>query len=209
MGFASWVVVLSTRKDVLSHAPLPRCPIVQRATPLRTPRGRGSCKSVDGVVAGKCQGIRRLVSRNAALPLHLTPTTTANRVRAFLAVEEDAAVASADLDNAPDQPDDAGQAPSAPRVIGGRYRLGTMLGHGVMGTVWAAYDELLRRDVAVKEVLLPPGMPEGAAMESRERAMREARAIRFLRHQSQHRGFRRQPAYTAGRGTRRRPGDHG
>lgn len=91
-------------------------------------------------------------------------------------------MASADLGTAPDQPDDAGQAPSAPRVIGGRYRLGAMLGRGSMGTVWAAYDELLRRDVAVKEVLLPPGMPDGAAMELRERAMREARAIAALSH---------------------------
>ncbi|GAA4529257.1 serine/threonine-protein kinase [Amycolatopsis samaneae] len=91
-------------------------------------------------------------------------------------------MASADLDDTPDRPADAEPDPSAARVIGGRYRLGRLLGRGSMGTVWAAHDELLRRDVAVKEVLLPPGMPAGAAHEQRERAMREARAIAALSH---------------------------
>ncbi|MCG8919413.1 serine/threonine protein kinase [Actinokineospora sp. PR83] len=68
------------------------------------------------------------------------------------------------------------------RLIAGRYRLGGLLGQGSMGTVWAAYDEFLRRNVAVKEVRLPPGMPAREADELRERTLREARAIAVVSH---------------------------
>ncbi|WP_424923942.1 serine/threonine-protein kinase [Actinophytocola oryzae] len=68
------------------------------------------------------------------------------------------------------------------RVVAGRYRLRRRLGQGAMGTVWEAFDEWLRRPVAVKEVLLPPGMPEVQAAELRERTLREARAIAALSH---------------------------
>ncbi|MCI2419059.1 protein kinase [Saccharopolyspora sp. K220] len=70
----------------------------------------------------------------------------------------------------------------AGRLIGDRYRLEHELGGGAMGTVWSGIDELLRRPVAVKEVKLPPGMPEEEAAEMRERALREARAIAVLSH---------------------------
>ncbi|GAA4620224.1 serine/threonine-protein kinase [Saccharopolyspora hordei] len=70
----------------------------------------------------------------------------------------------------------------AGRLIGDRYRLERELGGGAMGTVWAGTDELLRRPVAVKEVKLPPGMPDEEAAELRERALREARAIAVLSH---------------------------
>ena len=68
------------------------------------------------------------------------------------------------------------------RVVAGRYRLRRRLGQGAMGTVWEAFDEFLRRPVAVKEVLLPPGMPDAQAAELRERTLREARAIAALSH---------------------------
>jgi serine/threonine protein kinase len=68
------------------------------------------------------------------------------------------------------------------RLIAGRYRLASEIGRGSMGTVWRAYDEFLRRPVAVKEVLLPPGIPKHEADELRERTMREARAIAVLSH---------------------------
>ncbi|TDD51391.1 serine/threonine-protein kinase [Saccharopolyspora elongata] len=70
----------------------------------------------------------------------------------------------------------------AGRLIGNRYRLDSKLGGGAMGTVWSGTDELLRRQVAVKEVKLPPGMPDEEAAELRERALREARAIAVLSH---------------------------
>jgi serine/threonine protein kinase len=72
--------------------------------------------------------------------------------------------------------------PPPARVIAGRYRLEHVLGNGSMGTVWAAYDEFLQRKVAVKEVLLPPGIPAGEADALRERTLREARAIAVLSH---------------------------
>jgi len=68
------------------------------------------------------------------------------------------------------------------RYLAGRYRLEEVLGRGATGTVWAAYDEVLRRRVAVKEVPPPPGMPRAEAEALRERTLREARAIAVLSH---------------------------
>ncbi|HEY2763723.1 MAG TPA: protein kinase [Pseudonocardiaceae bacterium] len=70
----------------------------------------------------------------------------------------------------------------APRLVAGRYRLGAVLGRGAMGTVWSAHDEVLGRAVAIKEVLLPPGIPDAEADVLRERSLREARAIAALSH---------------------------
>nr|WP_308292176.1 serine/threonine-protein kinase [Prauserella halophila] len=69
-----------------------------------------------------------------------------------------------------------------PRVVAGRYRLDSVLGAGSMGTVWVAHDEFLQRQVALKEVHVPPGVPAEQLSELRERTLREARAIAALSH---------------------------
>jgi hypothetical protein len=51
-----------------------------------------------------------------------------------------------------------------------------------MGTVWRAADTLLRRDVAIKEVILPPGLAPSDRDSMYERTMREARAAAALQH---------------------------
>ncbi|GAA4694865.1 hypothetical protein Prum_049180 [Phytohabitans rumicis] len=53
-----------------------------------------------------------------------------------------------------------------------------------MGTVWRAADTLLRRDVAVKEVILPPGLAPSDRDSMYERTLREARAAAALQHPS-------------------------
>ncbi|MGI5178937.1 serine/threonine-protein kinase [Dactylosporangium sp. CA-152071] len=67
-------------------------------------------------------------------------------------------------------------------VIGGRYALRTAIGHGGMGTVWRASDTVLRRDVAVKEVILPPNMAPSDRDSMYQRTLREARAAAALSH---------------------------
>ncbi|AOR32555.1 serine/threonine protein kinase [Streptomyces fodineus] len=68
------------------------------------------------------------------------------------------------------------------RVIAGRYRLQARIGRGGMGVVWRAYDEVLGRRVAVKELLPDDSLSEDDARRRRDRTFREARAVGRLRH---------------------------
>ncbi|NUR87736.1 MAG: serine/threonine protein kinase, partial [Nonomuraea sp.] len=67
-------------------------------------------------------------------------------------------------------------------VIGGRYRLLRTIGRGGMGTVWQAHDEVLGRDVAVKEILPPPDLSESELEVFSVRTFREARAAGRVSH---------------------------
>jgi tRNA A-37 threonylcarbamoyl transferase component Bud32 len=68
------------------------------------------------------------------------------------------------------------------RVVAGRYRLKAVIGRGGMGAIWRAHDELLDRDVALKEIIWPPELDQADREVVRNRAVREAQLAARLRH---------------------------
>ncbi|MEU2715187.1 serine/threonine-protein kinase [Streptomyces sp. NPDC007205] len=74
--------------------------------------------------------------------------------------------------------------PARDRVIAGRYRLLSPLGEGGMGTVWRARDEVLHREVAVKEVRAPAGLPASDVERMYARLEREAWAAARVAHRN-------------------------
>ncbi|MBQ1011322.1 serine/threonine protein kinase, partial [Micromonospora sp. M51] len=67
-------------------------------------------------------------------------------------------------------------------MIASRYRLLDLVGRGGMGRVWRARDEMLHREVAVKEIVPPSWLDDRGRAEVRLRTMREARAAARLNH---------------------------
>src|SRR6516162_6185643 len=68
------------------------------------------------------------------------------------------------------------------RVIGGRYRLQAPIGRGAMGVVWRARDQLLDRDVAIKEVQIADTLTEEERATAFQRTLREAKTAARLNH---------------------------
>ncbi|MCO6006663.1 protein kinase [Actinoallomurus purpureus] len=73
-------------------------------------------------------------------------------------------------------------AESRDRLLSGRYRLIEEIGRGGMGTVWWAYDEADEREVAVKEVHLPPSLRPRERINLIKRTNREAMSAGRLNH---------------------------
>ena len=65
-----------------------------------------------------------------------------------------------------------------PQLIAGRYQVLRAIGRGGMGTVWLCRDEILGREVAVKQI----GVLPGESATETKRAMREARSAAALNH---------------------------
>ena len=72
--------------------------------------------------------------------------------------------------------------PMTGRVIAGRYILDQPIGRGAMGVVWRGRDQLLDREVAVKEVVLSSSIGLDERKNAYQRTLREARTAARLSH---------------------------
>src|SRR5260370_29761553 len=68
------------------------------------------------------------------------------------------------------------------RVIAGPSRLQAPIGWGAMGVVWRARDQLLDRDVAIKEVQIPETLSDEERAHAYQRTLREAKTAARLNH---------------------------
>jgi serine/threonine protein kinase len=68
------------------------------------------------------------------------------------------------------------------RLVAGRYRLVERIGRGGMGTVWRAQDEVLDRQVALKQLHTQPHLSDAEVATLYERTRREARSAARVVH---------------------------
>ncbi|MFH0517561.1 protein kinase [Streptomyces sp. M41] len=80
------------------------------------------------------------------------------------------------------QTGESGQTGEAGRLLAGRYRVVAQLGRGGMGVVWRAVDEVLGREVAVKELRTYSDADGPELADLRLRMQREARAAARVKH---------------------------
>ncbi|SOD61949.1 Protein kinase domain-containing protein [Streptomyces zhaozhouensis] len=88
---------------------------------------------------------------------------------------------AADVEDRPTTKVSPGRGAGASKLLNGRYRLGSVVGRGGMGTVWRARDEVLGRSVAVKELRLSAGIEDAERKRMITRTLREAKAIATIR----------------------------
>jgi eukaryotic-like serine/threonine-protein kinase len=69
-------------------------------------------------------------------------------------------------------------------LVADRYQLVDLVGKGGNGSVWRAHDMVLRREVALKEVFLPPDLPPAERVQLIDRSRREAQIAAGLSHPS-------------------------
>ena len=77
---------------------------------------------------------------------------------------------------------ESGRVDGVDRLLAGRYRVVAQLGRGGMGVVWRAVDEVLGREVAVKELRTFTDAHGPELADLRLRMQREARAAARVRH---------------------------
>src|SRR5262249_32706730 len=65
-------------------------------------------------------------------------------------------------------------------ILDDRYAIIREVGAGGMGRVWLGRDRVLGREVAIKELVPPPGLDDKERERMRLRSLREARAIARL-----------------------------
>ncbi|MEU6549575.1 serine/threonine-protein kinase [Streptomyces sp. NPDC046915] len=80
------------------------------------------------------------------------------------------------------QPTEGSAVSDAGRLVAGRYRLTERIGRGGMGTVWRAEDEVLARQVALKQLHAPPHLSDDELATRYERTRREARSAARVVH---------------------------
>jgi serine/threonine protein kinase len=66
------------------------------------------------------------------------------------------------------------------RLVAGRYAVLDELGRGGIGVVWRAQDQVIGRQVALKELRIPPGLGQQERDTFLQRALREARTAGAL-----------------------------